>query len=138
MAKVAFLDDTIEIGFIVYADEDTFDMYIRDNVHNKDVIDEDMSGAIMIEDEEDIKGIDFIFTKATFMTDKIDNITHDISHHFSVEQTPFFDLASQGIYHKYEESKPKRTKKSPKLIKKISGTDSTPKVEGEKELDNEL
>lgn len=111
------MDESLEIGFVLYADEDTFDMYVRDNVHNTKVIDEDMNGAIMIEDEKDIEEIDFVFVKATFRTDMIDNITHDVSHHFPVDKTEWFDLVSQGIYDKIEAKKRQNQPKKPKKEK---------------------
>ncbi len=101
LANVNFLDGSSEVGFILYADEDTFDMAIRDNVYNPVILEQD-NEKILLEKEDDLKEIDFVFTTGTFMTQAIDNIVHDVSHQFTPDQTTWFDLISEGLYETYE------------------------------------
>ena len=119
LSGVSFYDGESAVGFIVYADDDTFDMFIIDNVFNEKATETDLDSgphgrAIMVEKDDDIDGIDFVFVKSTYKTEAIECIQHDVSHHFPVEKTSFFDLVSQGIYDniKVTKSKEKDDKKS--------------------------
>ncbi len=124
LSGINFYDGESAVGFIVYADDDTFDMFIIDNVFNEKVIEADLDSgpngrAIIVEKDDDIDGIDFVFVKSTYKTEAIECIQHDVSHHFPVEKTSFFDLVSQGIYDNVNimKLKEKTDKKSATKIK---------------------
>lgn len=101
LARVNFLDGEFQVGFVVYADEESFDIFLMDNVFNQKVLDEDEEGGIMLEKEEDIEEIDFLFVKATFKTEMVDYVISDVSHKFSRNKTEFIRNITESIYHSY-------------------------------------
>jgi len=117
LVKVEFDSGNAEVGFVVYADMDTFDMYVMDNVYSQSILDEDMNGGIMLESAEDIDDIDFIFVKGTYKTDAIETLVSDIAHKFPIEKTVFFSSISKSIYDNLKSSK-KSSKDNNDNIKK--------------------
>lgn len=101
LARVNFLDGEFQVGFVVYADEESFDIFLMDNVFNQKVLDEDEEGGIMLEKEEDIEEIDFLFVKATFKTDMVDYIISDVSHKFSKDKTIYIRNIIESVYSSY-------------------------------------
>lgn len=101
LARINFLDGEFQVGFVVYADEDSFDIFLMDNVYNQKVLDEDEEGGIMLEKVEDIEEIDFLFVKATFKTEMVDYVISDVSHKFSPDKTAYIRNITESIYHSY-------------------------------------
>lgn len=101
LARVNFLDGEYQVGFVVYADEESFDIFLMDNVYNHKILDEDEEGGIMLAKEEDIEEIDFLFVKAAFRTEMVDYIISDVSHKFSREKTEFIRNITHSIYDSY-------------------------------------
>lgn len=112
LAKIDFDDGNRCIGFVIYSDEETFDVYRLDTVYNNVIIEEDFDGAIMLESEEDAKSIDSIFVKSTYQTMMISDITHDFSHKFSAEKTAYFNIVKEELYKPKERKKKTVSKKN--------------------------
>lgn len=129
LVKVEFDSGNAEVGFVVYADMDTFDMYIMDNVYSQSILDEDMNGGIMLESEDDMDDIDFIFVKGTYKTDAIETLVSDIAHKFPIEKTMFFSSISKSIYDNLKSDKKSAKENGPKKEIKSKKTQDKEKIE---------
>jgi hypothetical protein len=96
LARISFVNGTSIDGFVTYADEEIFEVYIPDNVYNQ--LAEETEDGIYLENEEDIDCIDFKFVKGIFITQTIFSIITDTIHKYPVEKISYIDKIKHSIY----------------------------------------
>lgn len=97
LARIKLIDETVIEGFVTYADKETFEIYMSDNIYNQLVIDED-GEQIVVENEEDVESIDFTFVKAIFRTEEVSCIIADVSHKYPIERSIYIDTVREAVY----------------------------------------
>ena len=97
LARIKLIDGEIIEGFVTYVDKETFEIYIPDNIYNQLVID-DGSDEIFVENEEDVDSIDFTFVKSIFRTEEVSCIITDVSHKYPIEKSIYIDTVRETVY----------------------------------------
>lgn len=104
LAKIEFNDGDCEIGYVVYADGASFDMYVYDHVFNNAIILESEE-QVILESEDAYAQIDFTFVKGTYDTNEVKSVVHNFEHKYPVDKTIFFAYHKNMIFDKLEAPK---------------------------------